>query len=76
MRPHAVVETIVPQEQQIELLVQRRFSGRIRDLRVVIRPDGVILQGHAATYHAKQLVQHAAIELTGLPIVANEIEVR
>src|SRR5438105_2252042 len=62
--------------EHLELLVQRRLSSRVRDLRVQIRHDGVILQGRAGTYHAKQLAQHAAMELTALPILANDIEVR
>jgi hypothetical protein len=34
------------------------------------------LQGRASTYHAKQLAQHATMELVQLPILANDIEVR
>lgn len=60
----------------LEALVQRRLGSRIRDLRVEVRPTGVVLQGRAATYHAKQLAQHAAMELLGLAVLANDIEVR
>jgi hypothetical protein len=63
-------------EEELEMLLQNRLGGRVHDLRVVLRPDGLILQGHAATYHAKQLAQHAAMEAARLPILANEIEVR
>jgi hypothetical protein len=59
----------------LESLVQRRLGARIRKLRVIVRHDGVILQGLASTYYAKQLAQHAAMDLAELPIVANEIEV-
>ncbi len=61
---------------QLEALVQSRLGGRVRDLRVVVRDDGLILQGRALTYHAKQLAQHAAMEVGRLPILANDIEVR
>ena len=71
----AIAESIPPQEAQLESLLQRRLGNRIRDLRVVIRPEVVILQGRTATYHAKQLAQHAAMELGTLPILANAIEV-
>jgi hypothetical protein len=37
--------------------------------------EGVILRGQTHTYYAKQLAQDAVLELGGLPIVANEIEV-
>jgi hypothetical protein len=71
----AAVPTSFAPEKHLELQVQRRLGGRIRDLRVIVRQDGVILQGRAATYHAKQLAQHAAMELADLPILANDIEV-
>src|SRR5262245_15211964 len=68
----AIAEPISsPQEETLETLMQRRLGNRIRDLRVVIRPEGVVLQGRTATYHAKQLAQHAAMELGKLPILAN-----
>ena len=51
------------------------WAARVRKLRVIVRHDGVILQGLASTYYAKQLAQHAAMDLADLPIVANEIEV-
>lgn len=70
-----IAEPIISHTEPVETLVQRRVGGRIRELRVVIRPDGVILKGHAASYHAKQVAQHAVMELAGLPILANDIEV-
>ena len=59
----------------LETLVQRRLGTRIRALRVIVRQDGMVLQGIASTYHAKQLAQHAAMDLGDLPLAANEIEV-
>jgi hypothetical protein len=63
-------------DERLEALVVRRIGNRVRDLRVMVRRDGVVLQGRAQTYHAKQLAQHAAMELLSLPIAANDIEVR
>ncbi len=40
-----------------------------------IENDGLILRGHASTYYAKQMAQHVAVQVSGLPVVANEIEV-
>ena len=77
MTTQTLVERNVSQEEyldSLEALIQHRLLGRVRDLRV--RENALILQGHAATYHAKQLAQHAAMELAGLPILANDIEVR
>jgi hypothetical protein len=55
--------------------VQRRLGSRVRHLRLVVQGPGLILRGRAQTYYAKQLAQHAAMQVSGLPIVANEIEV-
>jgi hypothetical protein len=61
--------------ESLETQVRRRLGSRVRDLHVTIQSDGMILQGHAQTFHAKQLAQHAAMELAELPILANDIEV-
>ena len=63
-------------QEQLESQMVRRLGGRVRDLRIILRHNGVILQGWSGTYHAKQLAQHAAMDLTGLPVLANDIEVR
>jgi hypothetical protein len=70
------VETLSLPEEQLESIVLRRLGGRVRDLHIVYRHNGLILQGHTTTYHAKQLAQHAAMEVAGVPILANDIEVR
>ena len=75
MNASGIAETACATSEHLELLVQRRLGSRVRDLRVLLRQDGVILQGRAGTYHAKQLAQHAAMELIELPILANDIEV-
>jgi hypothetical protein len=63
---------------QLEAHIQRRLLGRVRlrRLRVLVQKQGLVLQGCAPTYYAKQLAQHAAMEVSGLPILANEIEVQ
>jgi hypothetical protein len=62
-------------EARLVTHLQARMGSRIRYLRVVCRYDGVVLQGRACTYYAKQLAQHSVLEITNLPILANEIEV-
>lgn len=59
----------------LEAVVRQRLGNRIRDLRIVVEPEGVVLQGQTTTYHVKQIAQHAAMEAAGLPILANRIEV-
>ena len=75
MNSPALMDPVLSREEHLETLVQRRLGSRVRDLRIVVRADGVVLQGRAATYHAKQLAQHAAMELLRQPILANDIEV-
>jgi hypothetical protein len=60
---------------ELEAHVQSLLAGRVRAVRLVPCKEGLILQGRALTYYAKQLAQHAVMTATTLPIVANEIEV-
>lgn len=62
--------------ERLEGYIERRASGRIRDLHVVCSDDSIILQGRSRTYHAKQLAQQAVLDLTdGQQILTNEIVV-
>ena len=62
--------------EQIEGQIERRASGRIRDLHVVCSEDRIILTGRSRTYHAKQLAQQVVLDLTdGHPALANQIVV-
>ena len=65
----------LPEMEHLETHVQSRLNGRVRHFRLEVRGSGLILTGHAHTYYAKQLAQHAVMEATALPIVANEIDV-
>jgi len=55
--------------------VHHLMSGRVSDFRVHIDKRGLVLRGRTRTYHAKQLVRQAAMEVTGMPILADEVEV-
>lgn len=70
--------TLLDEDGQLETLVRERLAGRahVRDLRVILLNEGLVLEGRAATYYAKQLAQHAAMVVTGLPLLANRIEVQ
>jgi hypothetical protein len=62
--------------ERIEGYIERKASGRIRDLHVVCSDGMIILRGRSRTYHAKQLAQQAALDLTdGYPLLANQIVV-
>ena len=78
MSAQAIAKKRVSEEayaDSLEALMLGRLGGRVRELRVFVRDNGVILQGRTYTYHAKQLAQHAAMEISGLPILSNDIEV-
>ncbi|MCS7015613.1 MAG: hypothetical protein RMJ19_02015 [Gemmatales bacterium] len=62
-------------DELLEATVQKRLGNRIRDLRVVRSERGIILRGRVPTYYAKQLAQHAILELGEL-VAANQIEVQ
>jgi len=62
--------------ERLEGDIERRASGRIRDLHVVCSADSIVLQGRSRTYHAKQLAQQAVLDLTdGRQSLSNEIVV-
>jgi hypothetical protein len=62
--------------ERLEGYIERRASGRIRDLHVVCSDGKIILTGRSRTYHAKQLAQQAALDLTdGYPLLTNQIVV-
>jgi hypothetical protein len=64
-----------PDLEQLESHLKHQLGGRVRNLRVLFHPAGIVLKGRTETYHAKQLVQHAVMEATRVPISANDIEV-
>ena len=61
--------------EHLESLVLGHLNRRIHDFRLLPRDEGLVLQGRCHTYYAKQLAQHCVMELTDLPILANDIEV-
>jgi hypothetical protein len=64
--------------EPLESMVRQRLAGRVHvhDLRVLILEHGLVLEGRVATYYAKQLAQHEAMAVTGLPLHANRIAVQ
>ena len=65
----------VADEENLERQIQSRLGTRVKDLRIEVRAGGLVIHGRAATYHAKQLAQHAAMELAGVPVLVNDIDV-
>jgi len=76
MNVQAIADATFAPAEHLEMQLQQRLGSRVRELRVLVRHDGVVLKGWASTYHAKQLAQHAAMELADKRVLANDIEVR
>ena len=60
---------------QIQLEVRRNLSLRVHNFRIRVVDEGLILEGRTKTYYGKQLVQHAVMDATDFPILANNIVV-
>ena len=75
---HPLPETLAEAEllvASIERAVQEETGRGVRDLRVEVRDEGVLLRGRCNSYYTKQLAQHAAMAVPGGDAVTNEIEV-
>ncbi|HEY7311462.1 MAG TPA: hypothetical protein VH643_19020 [Gemmataceae bacterium] len=67
--------TTATEATDLEARIQCRLGRQIREFRLVVVDRRLILRGRVHTYYAKQLAQHAVMEASELPILANEIEV-
>ena len=56
---------------ELEHHIRSRLARRVRAFQLDIRKEGLVLRGHALTYYAKQLAQHAVMEIIRVPIQAN-----
>jgi hypothetical protein len=59
----------------IQQRLQDQLGSRIRDLRVLIEPGGLVISGRSRTYYDKQMAQHIVRQASGLRIADNRIEV-
>lgn len=60
---------------RLQTHVERRLGGRVRHFHLEVLAEGVVLRGYARSYYVKQLAQHAVMDASDVPILANEIEV-
>jgi hypothetical protein len=62
--------------KRIESLLEGEFCGQVQYLQVVCTERRLILSGLTRTYHVKQLVHQAVLDLTdGHPLLVNQITV-
>ena len=80
--PQSVRETPVTTnfepKSHLEILTElifRRLEGRVRNFSLELDPEGLTIGGLAQTQHARNLARHVVMEMSNLPIVANNIEV-
>ena len=64
------------EETRLETHIRARLGSRVLYLRVVYASNEVVLQGCTHTYYAKQLAQQSVGQMSNLPVLAKEIEVR
>jgi len=59
----------------IERAVSRETCGGVRNLRVEVSDQGILLTGRCTSYYTKQKAQHAAMGVSGTEELNNCIEV-
>jgi len=60
---------------RVERIVNLRTASRVKDLRVDVQGQDVILSGVAPTYYVKQLATHAALDEIEACTLTNDIDV-
>ena len=55
--------------------IQARTHGQVRELRVELADERVVIEGRARTYYAKQLAQHGAMDVLSGQTIVNRIVV-
>jgi hypothetical protein len=60
---------------QLATSVLKRHRSHLRELRIVVVEDGVILQGNAVTFYGKQIALHEVRSECKCVVVGNQIEV-
>jgi osmotically-inducible protein OsmY len=71
-------ETLAEAERlaaSVERAVSRETCGGVRNLRVEVNCQGVLLTGRCDSYYTKQKAQHAAMGVSGNEELTNSIEV-
>ena len=70
-----MVKNLTPLLPELERSVRERTGRRVRELRIELRPERIVLRGKAQTYHVKQLAQQGVCDLLGQVSLENAIVV-
>ena len=60
--------------ERLAAVIFSRYRSQLRELRLEVSAEGIILRGRSTTFYGKQLALHEALRC-GLPVVANDIVV-
>lgn len=60
---------------QLEQLVKDHLKGRLKNFKVLVEAEGLVLHGAVQSFYAKQLAQQLVMEAIATPIANNKIEV-
>ncbi|MSR58790.1 MAG: BON domain-containing protein [Planctomycetaceae bacterium] len=72
---HTLPKTEPTIADRVEQLIRQRTTGLVRELKISVLPGEILVTGRAATYYAKQLATHAALEACEHLTLTNDIEV-
>ena len=61
--------------RRIAARLETRLGTPLQNFQIFSRKDGLVLKGQTSTHYGKQLAQQLVKEISGLPVVANEIQV-
>ena len=56
--------------------IKKMLRGRVEDLQVLVREQGVVIRGTATNFYGKQVAQHVVLKALTISNLVNEIEVR
>ena len=62
--------------QRVVVRLRSRLGNSVRNFQMSASEDGLVLRGVTGTYYGKQMAQEVVMEVSGLSILANDIEVQ
>jgi osmotically-inducible protein OsmY len=62
--------------QRVTVRLQSRLGDRVEEFQMSWHEEGLILRGQVRSYYGKQMAQEVVMEVSGLSILSNDIEVR
>lgn len=62
--------------QRVTTRLQLRLGGRVPKFQMSWHEGGLVLRGHVRSYYGKQMVQEVVMEVSGLSVLSNDIEVQ